>query len=97
MLRSSLLLGCALLALAGCGGSDEGAATDDGSNNEVRDQSIDHVEKKELPLREVSGLGVRKTGGRAQYLAIGDADKTLVTFGMSGERPTSRRGSPDRA
>ncbi len=75
----------ALVALAACGHTDEADTSTDDSN-EVRDQSIDHVEKKEIPLREVSGLGARKKGGRTQYLAIGDADKTLVTFSLSGTK-----------
>lgn len=71
--------------LAACAGN---AAQDDADTTSA-DISTDKLKLQAsalLPIDEVSGLGQRTTGGKTQYMAIGDSSWTILTFdiGQSG-------------
>jgi uncharacterized protein YjiK len=93
MLRSiglSLLIGCAVA----CGSSSSEDDTTAAEANLNASRLSDPTSSK-LPLKEVSGLGVRKIDGKQNYLAIGDSTPMLITFDLdeSGKVKSPKKNS----
>ncbi len=84
-LRVTTALAC--VALAACAAVDEDMAESEGA---VVSASVDTVVAAPLPIREVSGLGQRKSPEGIQYLAIGDSSHDLVTFDVAANGRVSR-------
>lgn len=66
-----------LLGAVACAGADDAAGS---STSDVKAAEARVLAGASLPLAEVSGLGRRRVAGGAQYLAIGDASSSIVTF-----------------
>lgn len=79
MLRRALSL--LLLTCAACAGSS-GAETADSDISAIETVKVNVESSAVLPLKEISGLGVRTVSGKPSYLAISDSATTLVTFGI---------------
>ncbi|MBX3211901.1 MAG: SdiA-regulated domain-containing protein [Labilithrix sp.] len=78
----SRLLAAALLTTA-CAASPERADAGEGlGEDELRASRIETVAATPLPIVEVSGLGQRRVSGVTEYLAVGDASTTLVSFSV---------------
>lgn len=76
---SSLLYLMISAGMVGCAGASEaGVAVEAASDLTTHRVTIEN--SASLPLKEVSGLGVRTVGGEPQYLAIGDSSWALLTF-----------------
>lgn len=67
------------LGAAGCS-DDETVGVSDGAGEEIVEGSLLVATRSALPIPEVSGLGRRRIGGNAQYLAVSDSSPILVTF-----------------
>lgn len=87
------------LAFGLLGGACSAAPSDDDATAadvaEIKETKIEVSGTGRLPIAEVSGLGQRKLGGKAQYLAIGDATPTLVTFDLDASGKASTITSHD--
>jgi hypothetical protein len=73
----------ALLVGVGCGGSDATPIGAGASEVNAAGGKVGTVDSVTLPIVEVSGLGQRKKGSKAEFLAVGDASTTLATFAIS--------------
>lgn len=79
MLARSAAVSLVLLVVA-CGGAEPSAENVEGAEANLTPTRVGSVESLPLPIAEVSGLGQRRVGSKTQYLAIGDASTSLITF-----------------
>lgn len=75
----AIVLSLVALGAAACA-DEEATAVNDGAGEELKEGSLGVDATTTLPIGEVSGLGRRRIGGNAQYLAVSDSSPLLVTF-----------------
>jgi hypothetical protein len=76
------------LAAAACAGASDDAVAS--AEDDLTEAKLGVASQAALPVAEVSGLGRRTVGGNASYLAVPDAEPTLVTFDVDA------RGKPSK-
>lgn len=92
-LLTGLVLNLGLVAAA-CSGGDA-ASPLAGDESEIKASQLEVAQQDRLPVDEISGLGRRTVGGKAQYLAIPDADRSLVTFDVDASGKASKIATHD--
>lgn len=83
-------LGFGLGAAACSGASGDVGDAVEADAAEIRETNLDVTSTAKMPIAEVSGLGKRTLGGKTQYLAVGDARTTLVTFDVDTSGKASK-------
>lgn len=97
MSSSNLLRGLAPIALgmlAACSAADTEADPIAGES-EITETKLEVAQRAKLPVDEVSGLGRRTLAGKAQYLAVPDAETALVTFDVDAAGRPSKIAKHD--
>ena len=84
---SVLAAACGLVAAACSAASDDVV---EGVEDDLTEAKLGVASQAALPIAEVSGLGRRTVSGEASYLAVADAEPTLITFDVDA------RGKPSK-
>lgn len=81
----SLLFVSVTCFAVGCAGSADEDGAAEAAAADLSEGKVAVEASASLGLNEVSGLGVRTVSGKAQYMAIGDSSKTLLTFDVGAD------------
>jgi uncharacterized protein YjiK len=85
----AVTLGLGLFA-ASCSGAEGDAGSPAGDASDLKESKLAVALHASLPVDEVSGLGVRRVGGKAEYLAVADAATTVLTFDVDSAGKASK-------